>query len=267
MATFTMKFFMPLASLLAVMTPTLSRVIIGGHESTPNSRPYQVALYGSRSASWQFCGGTLVHKRWVVSAGHCKSGRYVFVGLGLHDKYNHSAAGQQIIKGKWHRHRGYSGGTLDNDISLIELSKDADIGNGKIEAIDITNKRPAKGTNLLVSGWGTTSSGGSSSRVLMEVMVNATSMLACRKAYGSPSITDNMFCAAASGKDFCQGDEGGPIVSGYGDGTHDPGTTLEGIVSWGYGCAHAKYPGVFTTVGNYCDWIAETSGDAVKCSS
>ncbi|XP_022090300.1 trypsin-2-like [Acanthaster planci] len=262
-----MKFFIPLACLLAVLSPTLGKLIVGGHQSTPHSRPYQVALYGRSSADFQFCGGTLVHKRWVVSAGHCKSGKHVFVGLGLHDRYSHSAAGQQIIRGTWHRHPNYDSGTVDNDISLIKLSKDADIGNGKIEAIRISKTRPHKGRKLLVSGWGTTSSGGSSLDHLMEVVVKATSLQECRHAYGSSSITDNMFCAAALGKDACQGDSGGPIVSHFGASSHNPGTTLEGIASWGIACAHPDYPGVYVTVGNYCDWIKTTTKDAVECSS
>ncbi|XP_022090490.1 trypsin-2-like [Acanthaster planci] len=258
-----MNFFILLACLLTVLTPALSKLIVGGKESKPNSRPYQVALYDSKSANWQFCGGTLVNERWVVSAGHCAGGT-VYVGLGYHDKYDNTQTGQQLIKGTWYRHPGYNS-YLDNDISLIKLSSDADLSSPKIETISITKSPPAAGKNLLVSGWGALQSGGYSSRNLMEVAVQADSMATCRNAYGSSAITDNMFCASASGKDACQGDSGGPIVSNYGASSHKPGTILEGIVSWGYGCAYPGYPGVYTTVGNYCDWMAQTSGGDISC--
>ena len=40
-------------------------------------------------------------------------------------------------------------------------------------------------------------------------------------------------------KFFNQGDSGGPFMCG---------PELSGIVSWGYGCAEAPYPGVYTQV-------------------
>jgi secreted trypsin-like serine protease len=105
-------------------------------------------------------------------------------------------------------------------------------------------------TDCIVSGWGTTSSGGSLADTLQKVTVPVVTDEVCRGAYGQSDIADSMICAGldAGGKDSCQGDSGGPFMCG---------NQLSGIVSWGYGCAVAGYPGVYTQTSYFVDWIME----------
>ena len=50
-----------------------------------------------------------------------------------------------------------------------------------------------------------------------------------------------------------QGDSGGPLTCPV-EGSDEH--VLAGIVSWGMvPCGQAKYPGVYTNVGSYVDWI------------
>ena len=49
------------------------------------------------------------------------------------------------------------------------------------------------------------------------------------------------------GTDSCQGDSGGPFACNG---------KLTGVVSFGIGCANAAYPGVYTRIQHYKEWIA-----------
>ncbi len=80
-----------------------------------------------------------------------------------------------------------------------------------------------------------------------------------KRAYTSVySILNQVLHLAISAQaipDF-QGDSGGPVVEKGSDGSY----RQYGIVSWGYGCAEAGFPGVYSRVSAYADWIEQTSG-------
>ena len=61
-----------------------------------------------------------------------------------------------------------------------------------------------------------------------------------------------MLCARAQGRDACQGDSGGPLVLQAGQG--GPFSQI-GLVSWGQGCAHPRYPGVYTRISSHLAFI------------
>jgi hypothetical protein len=82
---------------------------------------------------------------------------------------------------------------------------------------------------------------------LQGVQVNMISDANCELDYVPTELaTEVELCAAATNKDSCQGDSGGPLVR---PNTLAPADDrLVGIVSWGFGCASAHYPGVYTEI-------------------
>ncbi|XP_050640927.1 putative trypsin-6 isoform X3 [Macaca thibetana thibetana] len=233
--------------------------IVGGNTCEENSVPYQVSL----NSGYHFCGGSLISEQWVVSAGHCYkpaintkfSGRgcechHIEVRLGEHNIEVLEGNEQFINATKIIRHPKYNGNTLNNDIMLIKLSTPAVI-NDYVSTISLPNAPPAAGTECLISGWGNTlSSGADYPDELQCLDAPVLTQARCKLSYPF-RITSNMFCVGflEGGKDSCQGDSGGPVVCNG---------QLQGIVSWGYGCALKRRPGVYTKVYNYVDWIKDT---------
>merc|ERR1712071_14535 len=230
--------------------------IVGGVETEENEYPWQVGIISSSSASRPFCGGTLISSREVLTAAHCTVGGTAnYVLLGEHDVTKDDGEKRVRVCSR-DDHPSYNAGTTNNDFSVLHLCESvafqSDIRPACLPSssgINYDNRE------AVVSGWGTLSSGATSTpSKLMEVTVQTMTNSQCTTGsniYSSSQITSKMLCAANPGKDSCQGDSGGPLVtketSGY--------FTLIGVVSWGYGCAQSNAPGVYARVTSELSWI------------
>uniref|UniRef100_A0A452RBD9 trypsin n=1 Tax=Ursus americanus TaxID=9643 RepID=A0A452RBD9_URSAM len=230
--------------------------IVGGYTCKENSVPYQVSL----NSGYHFCGGSLINDQWVVSAAHCYKSKgfpraclpnsRIQVRLGEYNIDVTEGNEQFINSAKVIRHPSYNSWTLDYDIMLIKLSSPA-VLNTRVATISLPSACAAAGTQCLISGWGNTLSSGSNYPELLQCLdAPLLSQAQCEASYPG-QITSNMVCAGflEGGKDSCQGDSGGPVVCNG---------ELQGIVSWGYGCAQKNRPGVYTKVCNFVDWIKQT---------
>ncbi|XP_040217623.1 trypsin-like isoform X5 [Rana temporaria] len=219
--------------------------IVGGYTCGAYSQPWQVSL----NSGYHFCGGSLINSLWVVSAAHCYQSS-MQVRLGEHNIAVSEGTEQFINSAKVIRNAAYNSRTLDNDIMLVKLASPATL-NSYVKSVPLPGGCAAAGTNCVISGWGNTLSSGTNMPNLLQC-VNAPILTStqCSNAYPG-EITGNMICVGylEGGKDSCQGDSGGPVVCNG---------QLQGIVSWGYGCALRNYPGVYTKVCNYNSWIAST---------
>lgn len=228
--------------------------IVGGEPATIEEVPYQVSLqyYG-----FGFCGGSIIGKEWILTAGHCAvyAASSVTVRAGTHKM---STGGSVHPVKQFFRHEKYSTnmyGIPINDVALIQLETplEFDETRAPIEIFEMDEEAVA-GTASLITGWGAIREGSSVSETLRKVSVPVVSKEACNTAYKPyGGVPAGQICAAypQGGKDACQGDSGGPMTIGG---------RLAGITSWGNGCARPGYPGVYTEVAAFNDWIKEKTG-------
>ncbi|WP_242589557.1 serine protease [Corallococcus macrosporus] len=260
--------------------------IVGGIEARPNSIPWIVSLQQDHS---HFCGGSLVRvsdkeeSDIVVTAAHCVyDGLFnTTVSAGAHDLGRPTSTQVTVRVTKAVSHPQYNPDTTMNDIAVLKLEKpikfDTTVagacgqssgmrpnlsprlgdGNTRVPVcLPATGERVAANTMATVSGWGLTREGGyDTSSILLQVGVPVLTHQDVASSYSSQGIVideNAMFGAGypQGGKDACQGDSGGPLVV-----KGPQGYVLQGIVSFGVGCARAGLPGIYTRVSHYIPWI------------
>jgi trypsin len=229
--------------------------IVGGEESTPHTRTYQVSVQDSSGS--HFCGGSIIGDDLILTAAHCMEGVNgddpdLLVRVGAHSLSDGSGQAMKVVT--TYTNQEYPG--LSKDLAVLKLeSKITDVNAHAIELADpaFFDANISAGSAMLVSGWGTLSSGGQMPDKLMEVLVPYVSNEVCNQANaynGMVQATEICGGYQQGGKDSCQGDSGGPLVVAQGD-----KMVQVGVVSWGEGCAGADKYGVYANVAALRGWI------------
>ncbi len=155
---------------------------------------------------------------------------------------------------------------MGKDVALVHLATPLDLSGANAQAIalvtpaDVAAGATNAGVVSTITGWGTLSSGGSSPDILQEVDIPLITNAQAQAAYTDETITADQIGAAilgVGGKDSCQGDSGGPLTVPFGG-----AEKLGGVVSWGYGCADAEFPGMYARVSSFQTWISPRASGA-----
>ena len=246
-------------------------IVVGGVDVDIEDYPWQVALSSSPNGGG-YCGGSIIANSWVLTAAHCVNGENpnnLYIRCGSDNSFalgGSSYSVNQIII-----HPSFNNPvSMAYDFALIEINDEFSF-NENVARIDLINEfeitagAQNPGVRAIITGWGTTSSGGSLASILQMVDAPIVSnSVACGSSvdengdsgsYPCYSLHESMICVGDlidGGEDACQGDSGGPLAVRS---PIDNRWLLIGVTSWGYGCANVNYPGIWSRVSSVYDWI------------
>ncbi|KAG6447265.1 hypothetical protein O3G_MSEX004823 [Manduca sexta] len=243
---------------------TAQRRIVGGDDAGFGTFPWQAYIRIGSSR----CGGSLISRRHVVTAGHCVARAHpnqVRVTLG--DYVINSASEPypaftfKVRSIKVHPLFKFTPQADRFDVAVLTLDRNVPFVQ-HIAPICL----PERGADFLgeygwAAGWGALSPGSRlRPRTLQAVDVPVLDNRVCERWHRANGINvviyPEMLCAGyrGGGKDSCQGDSGGPLM------LEKTGRWyLIGVVSAGYSCASRGQPGIYHRVAHTVDWISHVT--------
>ncbi|XP_046902720.1 tryptase-2-like isoform X2 [Hypomesus transpacificus] len=241
------------------VSPRVRSSIVGGEDAPEGSWPWMVYLSLANDKEIWPCGGSVLNEEWVLTAAHCVDPS-PFLNSSIARLGTHALIGVSELYRRISRissHPDYKSGEVENDIALVKLDEKVTYSSWVSPVAlaaeeDFFNPK----SECWVIGWGNVHEGIplQGRKILQQLQVPLIKDNLCKQAY--PEFVPTMLCAGfmEGEKDSCQGDSGGPLVC-----RSAKRFIQVGIVSFGEGCARQGYPGVYTRVAKYLDFINETN--------
>ncbi|XP_066995462.2 trypsin [Anabrus simplex] len=226
--------------------------VVGGRNALRGELPYQVLITNKKTD--QICGGSLIHHSFVLTARHCaekERWKHLEIEAGLVCTSERLGVPRRnVLKAYFHEKKQNKMNAdyhFQADIALLKLNVPFARNYIGIEPVSLRQDVGYHGEDCIVSGWGATKENGTTVTRLKVTEIEAFPRKKCKGLYHK--FSGDLMCAGRleGGRDACQGDSGGPLVC---EGK------LTGIVKNGISCGHKDYPGKYTEVAHYADWIA-----------
>ncbi|XP_055587371.1 collagenase-like [Uranotaenia lowii] len=185
--------------------------MVNGKIAYTGQYPYFASIFHSTSDNVRgLCGGSIIGKRWILTAAHCVDDKASFelVGHTVLDRGNKFTDGKYI-------HPEYNPQNLQNDIALLHVSSDI-VYTSNVKPITlpkIGESNSFVGYKPIVMGFGKTGDSSDLSINLRYAEVNVISNSECISTYGPETVADSTMCAVGlAGQSACTSDSGGPVV-------------------------------------------------------
>merc|ERR1719317_700556 len=255
------------------MTRAGSNRIVNGRPAKRNAWPWLAAVGYTDPSTGKvlyLCGATLITNKHVVTAAHCVRDDMVTVLLGEHVLGNDTDGvnPEEYNVTRMIKHENYNSRTFENDIAIVEFDTEVTFKKG-IQPACLPSITPALlndsfvSEGVIIAGWGATSFRGPTSNILLQGLISVVTNQECKEKFSqfnNVDIGDTKICARDKNDriDACQGDSGGPMVVLKKSVDNRFRYHLIGVVSFGYRCAVKGFPGVYTRVTEYDQWIRNT---------
>ncbi|XP_064425472.1 serine protease 55-like [Latimeria chalumnae] len=269
--------------------------ILGGKKAQDKEWPWQA--YITINIKTEFaCGGTIIGKRWILTAAHnlvdegvviLPNQVSVYTGITNKKRLGTPQEVEQVLLHDKFDIEGPKERNFDYDVALLKLKEDLVLSSRawpvclpctkevselitlpsaslnwteKCEHHDkvLTGAGGTENATIsgYITGWGVTRYSKKGSTYLQEGEIFVQNRNVCL-TYEKPYFTDNMFCAKGDGVDSCGGDSGGPFVTELGTQWIQIGIVSHGLT---FSCSEENM-GFYTSLPKVMEWIKEKIPD------